>query len=200
MKVFIADSLPKGYIDNNNYHWCDDGELLMFGQFQLGNGNPSEVSMCGIKTRAFTTNILVKDIDIDKDLYKELITESVERSMDCLIDRDGNYEIEMGFAHQFNINDIVDELLKKASNFEDGQKVICTGKEISKGEQTMTTKQKAIELYDKFHVWDTMTHQEVKRMALIAIDEMILQEVYYHSPLSKIVDYLEEVKQEIEKL
>jgi hypothetical protein len=37
----------------------------------------------------------------------------------------------------------------------------------------MTPKQKAIELYDKFHVWDTMAHQEVKKMALIALDQIL---------------------------
>ena len=35
MKVFIADTKPKGYISSTDYHWCDDNDLLMFGQFQL---------------------------------------------------------------------------------------------------------------------------------------------------------------------
>ena len=131
MKVFVADSRPKGYVNEKNYHWCDDNDLLMFGQFQLGNGNPSEVAMCGIQSRKFTTHILVKDLKIDKDFYKELITESVEGAMGCTIDRKGNYEIEMGFSHHFNINDIMNELLEKASHFEDGQKVQCFGRTLS---------------------------------------------------------------------
>jgi diaminopimelate epimerase len=116
MKVFVADSRPKGYINEKDYHWCDDNDLLMFGQFQLGNGNPSEVAMCGIQSRKFTTHILVKDLKIDKDFYKEIITESVEGAMGCTIDRKGDYEIEMGFSHHFNINDIMNELLEKASS------------------------------------------------------------------------------------
>ena len=128
MKVFVAESREKGYNSPNDYHWCDDGDLLMFGQFQLENGNPSAVSMCGIKSRKFTTHIIVKDLNIDKDFYKELITQSVEIAMECNIDRNGDYDVEVGFSMHFNINDIMNELLEKANNFEDGQKVKCNGR------------------------------------------------------------------------
>ncbi len=79
----------------------------------------------------------------------------------------------------------------------------------------MTPKEKAIELYDKFHVWDTMNHKEVKTLALIAVDE-IMQAVSHFGYLTfyddfetnKMThvndkdthDYWQEVKQEIEKL
>ncbi len=131
MKVFIADSREVGNISPTNYHWCDNGDLLMFGQFQLGNGNPSEVAMCGINSRKFTTHILIKDLDIDKDFYKEVITESVERAMGCKIDRNGDYEIEMGWGFHFNINGIMNELIDKASKFDVGQKVKCFGRELT---------------------------------------------------------------------
>lgn len=131
MKVFIAETKEKGYNSATDYHWCDDNDLLMFGQFQLGNGNPSEVAMCGIQSRKFTTHILVKDMKIDKDFYRELITESVEKAMGCKIDRNGNYEIEVGFSHHFNINDIMNELLEKANCFSDGGKVKCFGRTLS---------------------------------------------------------------------
>ena len=131
MKVFIAEKKEKGNNSPTDYHWCKDNELLMFGQFQLGNGNPSEVAMCGIESRKFTTHILVKDLEINKDFYKELIADSIEESMNCSIDRSGNYEIEMGFSHHFNINDIMKELLEKASHFFDGEKVKCYGRELS---------------------------------------------------------------------
>ena len=39
-----------------------------------------------------------------------------------------------------------------------------------------------------------------KQCALIAVDELLKHERDNHSPLSAIIDYLEEVKQEIEKL
>ncbi len=131
MKVFVAEKRENGYKSPTDYHWCDDNDLLMFGQFQLGNGNPSEVAMCGINSRKFTTHILVKDLNIGKDFYKELITESVENAMGCKIDRNGNYDIEVGFSMHFNINDIMNELLEKASHFEDNQKVKCFGRTLS---------------------------------------------------------------------
>jgi len=131
MKVFVAEKKGMGYNSPTDYHWCDDNDLLMFGQFQLGNGNPSEVGMCGINSRKFTTHILVKDLNIDKEFYKELITESVESSMDCRIGRNGDYSIDVGFSMHFNINDIMNELLEKASHFEDGQKVKCFGRTLS---------------------------------------------------------------------
>ena len=131
MKVFVAETRKKGNNSPTDYHWCDDKDLLVFGQFQLGNGNPSEVAMHGIQSRLFTTHILVKDLKIDKDFYRELITESVEKAMGCNIDRNGDYEIEMGFSHHFNINDIMNELLGKANQFKDGQKVKCFGRTLS---------------------------------------------------------------------
>lgn len=132
MKVFIADKIEKGYINATDYHWCDDNELLMFGQFQLGNGNPSEVCMFGYDTRKGTTHIIVKDINMDKDFYKELLTESIENSMNCKIDRNGDYTINIAWGFHFNINDIINELIEKANQFEDGQKVKCFGRTLSK--------------------------------------------------------------------
>lgn len=131
MKVFVAEQTEKGKRSSTDFHWCDDNDLLMFGQFQLGNGNPSEIAMCGIQSRSFTTHIIVKDMKIDEDYYKELITESVEKAMGCSIDRKGNYEIGMGFSHHFNINGIMKELLEKANCFSDNEKVKCFGRELS---------------------------------------------------------------------
>jgi len=132
MKVFVADTRKKERLTPIDYHWCDNNDLLMFGQFQTGNGNASEVSMCGIKSRAFTTHILVKDLNITKDFYRELITESVEKSMGCKIDRNGDYNVDIAWGFHFNINDILDELLKKASEFDVEQKVRCFGRTLMK--------------------------------------------------------------------
>lgn len=52
--------------------------------------------------------------------------------MNTVIDRRGNYSIEMGFSHHFNINDIMNELLQKASVFEHGDEVVCFGKNLTK--------------------------------------------------------------------
>lgn len=131
MKVFVADSCKHGYNSPTDHHWCDNDELLMFGQFQSGNGNPSEISMCGIQSRKFTTHIVVKDMNIDKKFYLELLIESIEKAMGCKIDKNGNYEINIGFIHSFNINNIMNELLQKAEYFEDGQRVRCFGRELN---------------------------------------------------------------------
>lgn len=130
MKVFVAEEQANGYINAQEYHWCDNYDLLMFGQFQLGNGNPSEVSMCGINSRKFTTFIMVKELNIDREFYKELITASVEKAMQTTIDRNGDYEIDVAWGFHFNINDIVDELLEKANKFNADDRVICRGRTI----------------------------------------------------------------------
>lgn len=132
MKVFIAQKHKKGFFSSEDYHWCDDGDLLMFGQFQLGNGNPSEVGMCGIASRKFTTHILVRDLKITKEFYRELLADSIESSKGCKIDRDGNYSIDIAWGFHFNINDIMNELLEKANKFRDGQKVRCFGRTLFK--------------------------------------------------------------------
>ena len=130
MKVFVADNGIKGYINSNTYNWCLDNEIVIFGQFQLNN-NPSSISMVGIESRLFTTEIIVKDININIDFYKEIISESIEKAMDCKIDDDGKFSITIFKSFDFNINDIVDELIEKASKFNDGQIVKCIGKDLN---------------------------------------------------------------------
>jgi len=61
----------------------------------------------------------------------------------------------------------------------------------------MTPKEKSDELYNRFHVWDTMNHKEVKTLTLIAVDEMI---DVLSKDINPLVNYWFEVKQEIEKL
>jgi hypothetical protein len=130
MKVFVAKSTKKGNNSSVDYHWCDDNDLLMFGQFQQNKGNLSEVSMCGIQSRKFTTHIVVKDMQISKEYYKELLSESIENSMGCIVDDNGNYEVNIGFLMKFNIDDVLNELLNMADKFSDGQRVWCFGRTI----------------------------------------------------------------------
>ena len=134
MKLFVAEDKPKSYLSETNYHWCDADEILMFGQFQSEEGdNPSEVSMCGIKSRKFTTNIIVKVLDLSEQFLLELITESVENSMKCKINEDGSFNVDFGEGCEmpFNIRDILKELVDKASEFSDGDKVVCCGRKIT---------------------------------------------------------------------
>lgn len=110
--------------------WCDDNDLLMFGQFQENDVGVSNFSMCGVNSRKFTTHIVVKDLDITKEFYKELIVGSVEKGMECKIDENGLYTINFFGKFTFDINIIVEELLEKANKFQDHQKVRCLGTEL----------------------------------------------------------------------
>jgi hypothetical protein len=132
MKVFVSENITKSYNAPDDYHWCDGDELLMFGQFTSETGTPSEVSMCGIKSQKFTTHIVVKDIKITKEFYLELLIESVERSMRCVVGENGDYGVTVGFDFQFNIYDIMNELLDKADKFDTGDKIRCYGRILSK--------------------------------------------------------------------
>ena len=64
----------------------------------------------------------------------------------------------------------------------------------------MTPKEKANDLIVKYQINSTLLYSQAKQCALIAVDEIILNETERHGTLSKIIDYWEEVKQEINKL
>ena len=71
----------------------------------------------------------------------------------------------------------------------------------------MTPKEKAIELYNKFlnpsgdtYLYGMLEHESAKECALIAVDEIMLNEKINHSSLDKTYEYWEEVKKEIENL
>jgi hypothetical protein len=70
----------------------------------------------------------------------------------------------------------------------------------------MTPKEKAEELIQKYYSWginkqgQTLSELESKQCALIAVNEILLNEENKHTVLSKIYDYWEEVKQEIKNI
>lgn len=134
MKLFVAEKRNKGYISETNYHWCDNDDILIFGEFQTDDiNNPKDVSMCGIASRAYTTHILVKDINIPYYYLFELIKDSTEKSMECYVNTEGDYIVDLGeFKAKFNIHDRIKELTEKANKFNDGDKVICRGRTITK--------------------------------------------------------------------
>ena len=115
MKVFVAEPGEIGKVNNTDYKWCEDKELLMFGMFQLGNGNPSEISMCGFDTRKFTTHITVKDLDLSRIVYENFYKNSVNTISKSKIDSE-------------SLKELVDELLEKAAVFENNEKVTCEGR------------------------------------------------------------------------
>ena len=68
----------------------------------------------------------------------------------------------------------------------------------------MTPKEKAEELHNKFYKINEGVNliyfEEAKQCALIAVDEIMLNEKINHSSLDKTYEYWEEVKNEIKKL
>ena len=68
----------------------------------------------------------------------------------------------------------------------------------------MTPKEKAIELVDKYNLnknlYYSITEYQAKECALIAVDEIMLNEKINHSSLDKTYEYWEDVKKEIEAL
>jgi len=134
MKILISDDRKCGYIHEKDYHWTKNGEVLMFGQFQTENNRKTnEWSMLGIESRKFTTHIFVRDLPLTKQFYKEMIVDSVEKAMKTSIGNDGVYIVSFGdWGFNFNINDMVDELIQKASVFSDGDKLVCVGRILEK--------------------------------------------------------------------
>ncbi len=140
MKLFVAEDRKKSFVSDTNYNWCDKGEILLFGHFAKGGA----VSMYGIQSKAFTTNILVKELDIHNSFLIELIKISVEDAMECIVNTDGSYVVSFGdgWDFDFNIFAIVDELIKKAEIFKEGEKVICRGRTIQLKTQAPTAEKK----------------------------------------------------------
>ena len=132
MKVFVAESREKGRYSSADYHWCNDGELLMFGAFTQENPKPSDIRMFGIETRKGTTYITVKDINIGKDTYRQKIKDSIEKAFQCTVDKNGDYIIDIGWEFTFNIDEHMNELFKDAKRFEEGDQLNCYGKTLYK--------------------------------------------------------------------
>ena len=63
----------------------------------------------------------------------------------------------------------------------------------------MTPKEKANELTKKMYDLDIL-YEDAKQCALIAVDEIMLNEKINHSSLDKTYEYWEDVKKEIEAL
>lgn len=130
MKVFVAGNVGiKGRVTNQEYHWCEDGEILVFSQIK---GADDDISMCGIDSRTFTTHIVVKELNISIEYYRELITDSTDKAVSDLLKfcKELNvkpFNSELGL----NLDEMIDELIDKASKFIDGDKVKCLGRNLS---------------------------------------------------------------------
>lgn len=55
--------------------------------------------------------------------------------MKCAVDKYGNYTVEILPDVTFNLHEIVNELLEKASSFDEGDNLVCLGRNVSKAER-----------------------------------------------------------------
>lgn len=129
MKVFLQNNNGViGFVSETCYNWCIAGELLYMSPFQL-QSNPSAVSLTGITSKKYTTEIIVKDLDITRQFFKELVSDCIQQCFNCDI-IDDEFEVTIGFALRFNINKICDDILDLANQFNDGDIVECRGRNI----------------------------------------------------------------------
>lgn len=115
MKLFVADTAPFGQRSDDDFHWVKSGEILIYPIQQKHNDN----SLLGITSLQFTTHIVVKEINISKDFFEELV-------YNCFCER---LEIkELRFPELEEILSICKDIMEKAACFNDGDKVVVYGK------------------------------------------------------------------------
>jgi hypothetical protein len=127
MKLFRAEARRDGYWGETNFRWCNENEILVFGQFQ----NERDVCMVGLETRKGATHIILSELDISLGFYKDLFIRSVEKGFNCTVDEQGFYSLNNGGGQYYNVNELVDELVRKAADFNVGDRLKCLGRNIT---------------------------------------------------------------------
>lgn len=122
MKLFTSDNVGQYSNSNRDFQWTENGEILRFSLFP----HPETNFMIGLTSNKGTTNIVVKDIDITKELLIELFTDYLKDTYTY-----GNKFTSDEIRENKSIPE-VDELILKASQFNEGDHVQCNGKELSK--------------------------------------------------------------------
>ena len=115
MKLFVADTAPFGQRSDDDFHWVKSGEILIYPLQQKHNDN----SLVGITSLQFTTHVVVKEINISKDFFEELVCESFCEKLE-------KKQLEVPELEE--ILSICKDLIEKAECFNDGDKVVVYGK------------------------------------------------------------------------
>ena len=118
MKILLAKRIKKPL--PTDYFFAKDGEMVMFGLFQTNK--KSDISMCGIQTRKFSTTMEVKEVKMDKAMHFDLLKESIERS----------FNVRVKDEFKFNLYELQEELIKKGSKFSEGDIIRCKGRKLYK--------------------------------------------------------------------
>lgn len=134
MKIIVAGDKIDGYIDKFNYNHCNYEDILIFHVSQTQeNKRWNEISMQSIENGKFTTDIIVKDLDISTDEIIGQYKKFVMDSYNVIVDSNYDYIIDVYFSKiRFNVLEDVNQLLSLASDFNDGDRIRCIGKYLFK--------------------------------------------------------------------
>ena len=137
MKIFVSDSGGKRKISDEDYQFTDNQEPLRFGLFSLprlmGLNENIVNDMYGMRTDCATNHIYVKDVDKTREEYYDLLKTDVKSFAVKDPSKTDEYIISFcGEIVTFNLTEQIDELLQKASLFNDGERVRVKGRKVFK--------------------------------------------------------------------
>lgn len=134
MKIIVAGDKIDGYIDKFNYNHCSYGDILIFFVRQTQeNKHWNELSMQSIENGKFTTDIIVRDLDISTNEFINKYKKFVVDTYNAEIESNYDYIIDVHYSKiRFNILEDVQQLLSMASDFNDGDRLRCIGKYLFK--------------------------------------------------------------------
>ena len=142
MKVLVADADSGHAVGGlSDVQWCKPNEILIFGLFQQDSQYGGNVrTMRGVLTNQPTSQIVVRELNIDREFYAELIATGLEANVGTTVDPSGDFSIEIPvtgdeqyeyrYVFTFSLPLLVSELLCLAEGFEDGERVVCCGRQL----------------------------------------------------------------------
>jgi hypothetical protein len=98
--------------------------------------------MIGITSGLFTHFVKVEELNIDRGLICEIIKNAVEERYKAKFKGESQFEVMSYF--RYDLNEIVDELIEKASKFEVGDLLEVEGRELKKAAITDEQNDKVI--------------------------------------------------------
>lgn len=134
MKVFMCDSDNKYFLNENDFNWCEGGELLRHSIFS--NEERINKGFVGIKGGKSTSRVIVRNLNISEELFDELIYSSYREELDKIhkpefhtsaeIDNEGNVTIKALWLSdiKFNVFDNIKTLKEDANKYEEGSVLI----------------------------------------------------------------------------
>lgn len=139
MKLFVASDIPKKHISCDMYNECFKDELLRFDIYQFIEPcqNSTFNSLVGITSFGRTTDIEVADIRIEKDYFMELLIDSILSEYNNISYSSNRIKVikateKFTTETEFDIIDMAEMLISKASFFKAGDSLKVRGKNFRK--------------------------------------------------------------------